>query len=140
MWRWIHDHGRSLPAIQTDVHIAVRYLKPLVIHRIKGQATAQGIGRHSPSEVIEMGLKDLQSISAFLGTAHSIVKYDAITTRRIKYSGTKRFLMGDKPVEVDCAMFGMLAQIVWNSPGSPYNEPLVQGENPAILFIYFSRR
>lgn len=32
--------------------------------------------------------------------------------------------MGDKPIEADCAIFGMLAQIVWNSPGSPYKEAL----------------
>lgn len=35
--------------------------------------------------------------------------------------------MGDQPVEVDCAIFGLLAQIVWNSRGSPY-EPLVNGK------------
>lgn len=38
----------------------------------------------------------------------------------------KSFLMGDQPIEVDCAMFGMLAQILWNSPGCPY-EPLFTG-------------
>lgn len=48
--------------------MAVRYFKPLVINRIKSQATAQGLGRHSRSEVIEMGLKDLQSISNYLGS------------------------------------------------------------------------
>ena len=42
-------------------------------------------------------------------------------------TGTKAFLMGDQPVEVDCAIFGLLAQIVWNSRGSPY-EPLVNGK------------
>ncbi|KAI9557765.1 hypothetical protein GHT06_014513 [Daphnia sinensis] len=30
------------------------------------------------------------------------------------FPGTKPFLMGDQPIEVDCAMFGMLAQILWN--------------------------
>lgn len=68
MWRWIDDKGRSLPAIQRDVHMAVRYFKPLVVNRIKSQAIAQGMGRHSRSEVIEMGLKDLQSISSYLGS------------------------------------------------------------------------
>lgn len=48
--------------------MAVRYFKPLVINRIKSQATAQGMGRHSRSEVIEMGLKDLESISNYLGS------------------------------------------------------------------------
>ena len=39
--------------------------------------------------------------------------------------------MGDLPIEVDCAIFGLLAQIVWNSPGSPY-EHLFHGIYPSI--------
>ena len=34
-------------------------------------------------------------------------------------SGNKKFFMGDKPTEVDCAIFGMLAQIYWLIPHSP---------------------
>ncbi len=34
---------------------------------MKGQASGQGIGRHSKEEVIEMGMKDLAAISAYLG-------------------------------------------------------------------------
>ena len=30
--------------------------------------------------------------------------------------------MGDKATEVDCAMFGILAEVVWNSPQSPFEE------------------
>ena len=68
LWRWIDDKGRSLPLIQSQVHFAVRYLKPLVIKRIKSQAKAHGMGRHSPAQVVEMGMKDLRAVSAFLGT------------------------------------------------------------------------
>ncbi len=32
--------------------------------------------------------------------------------------------MGDEPTELDCAMFGLLAQLVWNLPGSPFEWPL----------------
>lgn len=67
IWRWIYDHGRSFRLIQTEVHFAVRYLRPLVSMRMKSQASAQGIGRHSKAEVIEMGRKDLRAISSFLG-------------------------------------------------------------------------
>ncbi len=35
--------------------------------------------------------------------------------------------MGDKATEVDCAMFGMLSQFLWNMPGSPF-EQLLQGK------------
>lgn len=32
--------------------------------------------------------------------------------------------MGEEPTELDCAMFGMLAQLVWNMPGSPFERLL----------------
>lgn len=32
--------------------------------------------------------------------------------------------MGDKATEVDCAMFGMLSQFLWNCPGSPFEQLL----------------
>lgn len=67
----------------------------------------QGIGRHSESEVIEMGLKDLKALSAYLGE-------------------TKPFLTGPKPTELDCAAFGSLAFVLWSSssPSSPLQKLL----------------
>lgn len=38
---------------------------------MKSQAKAQGMGRHSRNQVLEMGLKDLESISNFLGIKRS---------------------------------------------------------------------
>ena len=123
VWRWIYNGGSSLPLIQSDLHFAVRYLRPVVVNRVKSQVIAQGIGRHSQTEVMEMGLKDLRAISNFLGNLlqHSLLMLKTLII--IIYSGTKSFLMGDQPIEADCAIFGMLAQILWNSPGSPYQLP-----------------
>ena len=42
--------------------------------------------------------------------------------------------MGDKPTEVDCAMFGMLSQFLWNTPGSPF-EQLLQGNLQFQCFV-----
>lgn len=67
IWRWIYNKGNSLPLIQKDLHFAVRYLRPIVVSRIKSQVLAQGLGRHSQCEIMEMGLKDLRAISNFLG-------------------------------------------------------------------------
>lgn len=39
-------------------------------------------------------------------------------------AGEKAFLMGDEPSEVDCTVFGFLAQLKWNYPGSPYEAML----------------
>ena len=35
--------------------------------------------------------------------------------------------MGDVPVEEDCGVFGMLVQVVWNAPGSPFERVLNGG-------------
>lgn len=50
-------------------------------------------------------------------------------------AGTKPFFMGDKPTEVDCSMFGMIAQMVWNMPESPF-EQLLEGKMTTCLNRY----
>lgn len=40
---------------------------PLVIRKMKGQASSQGMGRHTKEQVIEMGMKDMRALSAYLG-------------------------------------------------------------------------
>lgn len=45
----------------------LRLVMPLAVRRIKGQASAQGMGRHNKEDVIEMGRKDLRAISDYLG-------------------------------------------------------------------------
>ncbi|XP_046376501.1 failed axon connections homolog [Haliotis rufescens] len=63
---------------------------------IKKELYYQGIGRHSDEEIWTIGRADLQAISTFLGD--------------------KKFFMGDRPSQIDCAMFGMLAQVLWHMP------------------------
>ncbi len=40
------------------------------------------------------------------------------------FSSAKPYFMGDEPTELDCAMFGLLAHLVWNLSGSPFVWPL----------------
>ncbi|KAK3609001.1 hypothetical protein CHS0354_003900 [Potamilus streckersoni] len=63
---------------------------------LRQMAHGQGMGRHSQAEVTQIMKNDLQALSNFLGT--------------------NAFFMGDKPTEVDCAIFGQLVQIKWNCP------------------------
>lgn len=44
--------------------------------------------------------------------------------------------MGDKPTEVDCALFGMLAQVVWAMPDPSYSG-LINGRR---LFVILQTR
>lgn len=67
LWRWVYTKGKTLWDIQPSLPGIVRCLFPIVVRKIKGQTTSQGMGRHSKKEVIEMGLKDLKAISDYLG-------------------------------------------------------------------------
>ncbi|XP_066976423.1 failed axon connections homolog isoform X2 [Macrobrachium rosenbergii] len=78
----------------------IRYMVPLMRYLFRKALRAQGIGRHSDAEVLEIMRKDLESISIYLGE--------------------KPFMMGDEPCEVDCSVFGQLGQLLWNAPDSPY--------------------
>ena len=80
---------------------------PVMSKRLLKAAQGQGIGRHTEAEVYEMGIKDLKAISIHLGD--------------------KPFFTGDKPTEVDCSIFGILCQTLWNPNGSPV-EQVLHGE------------
>lgn len=100
--RWVYSKGSNLPDI-VEFPFALRVMIPFICKDLKKQAYCQGMGRHTKTEVLEMGLKDLRAMSAYLGQ--------------------KSFFMGDKPTEADCAIFGSLAQVVWNTPTA---DPIVQ--------------
>lgn len=38
--------------------------------------------------------------------------------------GTKKFLLGEKPSQVDCSVFGMLSQFFWHGFGDPTEEAI----------------
>lgn len=57
----------------------------------------QGMGRHTEEEILHILRKDLIALSDFLGN--------------------KPYLMGDRPCEQDCAIFGQMAQLYWQLPG-----------------------
>ncbi|KAK8754398.1 hypothetical protein OTU49_016061 [Cherax quadricarinatus] len=99
VWRYIVDGGRSLLACMEWPRFT-RLFIPRLKYKIEKVAKLQGIGRHSSTEVEEMGRKDIAALSVYLGN--------------------NQYMMGDNPTELDCSVFGMLSQIVWNSPNSPY--------------------
>ncbi|XP_023931415.1 failed axon connections homolog [Lingula anatina] len=81
----------------------VRWLLSRLIRRnIQQEMWGHGIGRHAKDDILHIGFNDLNSLSDFLGQ--------------------KPFLMGDEPCETDCAIFGMLAQVVWHMPNSPHEK------------------
>ncbi|XP_050740041.1 failed axon connections homolog, partial [Eriocheir sinensis] len=101
LWRWVYDRRRAVCSLThwgTWLPFPWVY-RPLVARLLRHQAVMQGVGRHTWPQVFQLGWEDLRALSAYLGD--------------------KKFLTGDKPTEADCGVFGMLSQVVWNSPGSP---------------------
>lgn len=69
-------------------------------HRIQRQILGHGTGRHTAEEIFELGMLDLDALSASLGE--------------------KRYFLGDKPTTLDASAFGFLI----NTLGCPIESPL----------------
>jgi len=67
---------------------------------VRQQLLGQGMGRHSRSEVYEMGNADLSALSVYLAD--------------------KPYALGKQPTALDATLYGFLAHILW----SPYEYPL----------------
>lgn len=67
-------------------------------------AYAQGTGRHSYEEIAAILNDSLEALSKILGN--------------------KKFILGNEPCDDDAAIFGLLAQALYSSPGAPYHATL----------------
>jgi glutathione S-transferase len=67
---------------------------------VRGDLYAQGLGRHTRSEVYEQGNADLSALSAYLGD--------------------KPYALGERPTELDATVYAFLARVLW----CPYVSPL----------------
>ncbi|XP_061190122.1 failed axon connections homolog [Saccostrea echinata] len=103
--RFVHDEGGEF----------FKYVKIPWIFRIIGkrraikQTHAQGIGRHSQEEVRTLIIECLQNFSSFLGK--------------------KKFLLGEKACQADCAAFGILSQCYWHGYGPFIEQEFKKFEN-----------
>ncbi|XP_035692344.1 failed axon connections homolog isoform X1 [Branchiostoma floridae] len=95
-YRWIDNFDQLHHLF--EVPWVVTFFLWYVRGNIRRTLWAHGIGRHSKEDIEGIMEKDLRAISTFLGT--------------------KPYLMGDEPTEVDAAVFGQLSEIVWTAPGS----------------------
>jgi glutathione S-transferase len=68
--------------------------------RIQRQILGHGTGRHSAKEIFELGMQDVDALSAWLGD--------------------KTYFLGDKPTSLDASAFGFLI----NTLGCPIESPL----------------
>ncbi|XP_048757954.2 failed axon connections homolog [Ostrea edulis] len=103
--RWVYELGLRIHSI-IPLPFYMRYL---ICRHISKQTYAHGIGRHSEEEVQNFMTHDLENLSV--------------------YMGSKKFLLGDKPSQADCAVFGMLSQFYWEGFGGKTEEAIKKFPN-----------
>ncbi|XP_052094046.1 failed axon connections homolog isoform X2 [Mytilus californianus] len=81
----------------------------LIRRDVKKMTYAHGIGRHSSDEVYHIMELDLKAVSDFLGN--------------------KKFLLGDKPCQADCSVFGLISNAYWQSFGSTVESRIKEYRN-----------
>ncbi|CAC5358794.1 unnamed protein product [Mytilus coruscus] len=81
----------------------------LIRRDMKKMSYAHGMGRHSSDEVYHIMELDLKAVSDFLGN--------------------RKFLLGDKPCQADCSVFGFIGNAYWQSFGSPVESRIKEYRN-----------
>uniref|UniRef100_A0A2P2I3E1 Failed axon connections homolog n=1 Tax=Hirondellea gigas TaxID=1518452 RepID=A0A2P2I3E1_9CRUS len=98
-WRYLEDDMKALQKA-FDMPFIMMVMFKMGTKYLKKMLYIQGLGRHSISEL------------------HSLLKADVAALSN--YLGDKEFMYGSEPHVVDCAVFGMLAQILYTCPDSVY--------------------
>ncbi|MGR8981031.1 MAG: glutathione S-transferase family protein [Gammaproteobacteria bacterium] len=93
--RWKLDNNWAVlkNTFFTGIPFPVNQIVAVLARReVESALYKQGMGRHSDHEIVEIGARDLEALSFFLGG--------------------KRFYFGDKPTSLDAVAYGMLAQMI----------------------------
>ncbi|KAK5980518.1 hypothetical protein GCK32_007728 [Trichostrongylus colubriformis] len=123
-WVWMYQRGRDnkwfatdkgfLPYMSGIKKFAFKnFMCEQLRKKIMSQATAQGMGRNSPEEVVIIAKKDLDAISMFLGN--------------------KRYFFGDRPATLDCTMFAHLTQFLYTPLVTPEIKTHMEQQTPNLV-------
>lgn len=92
-WRDSANFAKGPACFFERVPAAVRpVVRGMVRQKVMKVLKAQGIGRHTPAEIEELGIRDVDALAVILGE--------------------KPYIMGDKPCGADATVFGMLLGIL----------------------------
>ncbi|CAG7728046.1 unnamed protein product [Allacma fusca] len=101
-WRYVFGDPKDLSQVFDLPPAALTAFARATQKRVKTSSFYQGTGRHSLEEIFHLMKSNLRALSVILGK--------------------KKFFLGDEPSEVDCSIFGAVAQYLWGLPGAPYAE------------------
>lgn len=86
-WQQSKAHFDFLPALVRP------FLLPIIRSSTRKESWVKGLARHTPDEMARIAADDLRAAAALLGD--------------------KPYFFGDRPVTVDCTMFGFLGITLW---------------------------
>lgn len=110
--RWIDD--ANWPVVRRALFGGMRFPLSVIVpssarKSVRAALHAQGIGRHSPEEIYDLGARDLSALSILLGE--------------------KDFFFGDKPTLADVSVFACLVNIIGPDLASPLKEAALGHDN-----------
>jgi glutathione S-transferase len=103
--RWIDAAGFALAREAFFARLAppLRWVVPHLARRgLRRQLHAQGMGRHSREEIMQIGCRDIAALAAFLGS--------------------KPYFLGEQPTSLDASAYAFLANIVQVPLDSPIKQ------------------
>ncbi len=110
--RWYDDANfeRSAARLFQKVPAFARpFVQWSVRRKVKSNAYAQGMGRHSAREVNELGIRDIEALSTILGD--------------------KPYLFGDHPCGADATVFAFIAAVLTPLVESPIRDAALETPN-----------
>lgn len=119
-FRWVEDEGwaQIRPVFFGKLPAPLQLFVPRMIRNQTRQALrAQGLGRHTPDELLSFAREDLQALSSLLGES--------------------AFFGGEQPCSADAAAYGVLANMILATLETPLSR-LAQQEFP-LLVAYCER-
>ncbi|MFL5348384.1 MAG: glutathione S-transferase family protein [Hyalangium sp.] len=121
--RWVTEEGWRVyrPIIETLFPPVVGKVVPSMIRRkVRQGLYAQGLGRHGPEEILEMGKADISAVAALLGD--------------------KPFLLGDNPSSFDAALYAFIVSITVFPVDSPFRRFTLEQKNLVRYVERFQQR
>ena len=109
--KWVDDEGFEIYAAELFAGMPaeqLEYVPDMVRKQVIEKLTAQGVGRHKPNEVHEIGLRDVESFAELLGD--------------------QDFLFGKLPTSYDACAFGVIGNIKDGPFPGPVREAIRQSE------------
>jgi glutathione S-transferase len=121
--RYVLDEAWSVyrPCFESLFPPVVGKIVPTMIRRKTLKALhAQGLGRHQPAEVLEMGKHDISVLATVLGD--------------------KPFLLGEQPTSFDATVYAFLASITAFPVDSPFRRFVLEQKNLVQYVDRFQQR